>query len=45
MKRSPSKYFELADPIMNANAKIILLRDRKSDSGSLRLYREIDTIR
>lgn len=35
IKRSPSKYFELALPIMKANAKITLLRERNSANGSL----------
>jgi hypothetical protein len=30
----PSKYFELAEPIMKANATSILLRARNRESGS-----------
>jgi hypothetical protein len=34
MKRIPSKYFELAEPIMKANPTSILLRARNIESGS-----------
>lgn len=33
MNRIPSKYFELADPIINAKARIMLLKLRKRASG------------
>lgn len=33
MNRIPSKYFELADPIINAKARIMLLKLRKRARG------------
>ena len=35
MKSIPSKYLLLADPIMNAKARMTLLSDKNSDKGSL----------
>ena len=34
MKSKPSKYFELAGPIMKAKAKITLLSDKNKANGS-----------
>jgi hypothetical protein len=36
INKRPSKYLDEADPIMKANAKIMLLSDRKIDSGFLK---------
>lgn len=35
INKTPSKYLEEAEPIINANPKIILLRDRNNDRGFL----------
>jgi hypothetical protein len=35
LHNNPSKYFALALPIMKANARITLLRDKKRANGSL----------
>jgi hypothetical protein len=36
MKRIPSKYLLLAEPIMKAKANMTLLSDRNKESGSLK---------
>ena len=40
MKRTPSKYFDEAEPIINAKARMILLNERNNVNGLLQCETE-----